>query len=179
MTQRPLIILDLDETLLHSTVSMSRVPNPDFKIDTLRVKIRPHTMDLLKVCHDHFDVGVWTSSAWEYAEAILKHVFPRPYAEAVKFLWSREHCVREYDEVLKEELWAKHLSRIENEVGYSQDSVWLIDDSPEKFRGTPGKIFRVKPFFGDENDIELLELAGYLGRLGASGPPEQQKYGRR
>ncbi|GGJ41118.1 HAD family hydrolase [Deinococcus roseus] len=178
MTTRPLIILDLDETLIHSTVSMSRVPKPDFLIDNLRVKVRPHTFDLLKVCFDHYDVGVWTSSAWDYAEAILKAVFPKKQAEQIKFLWSREHCIREFDEVLKEHLWAKHLSRVEKEIGYPQDKVWLIDDSPEKFRGTPGKIIRVKPFFGDESDIELLELAGYLGRLGQTVQPEQ-KYGRR
>ncbi|GEM45992.1 HAD family hydrolase [Deinococcus cellulosilyticus] len=178
MTHRPLIILDLDETLIHSTVSRSRVPNPDFLIDDLRVKIRPHTLDILKVCFDHFDVGVWTSSAWDYAEAVLKAVFPKKYSEQIKFLWSREHCIREFDEVLKEHLWAKHLGRIEQEVGYLQERVWLIDDSPEKFRGTPGKIIRVKPFFGDEDDIELLELAGYLGRLGMAPQPEQ-KYGRR
>lgn len=178
MTLRPLIILDLDETLIHSTVSRSRVPHPDFVIDGLHVKIRPHALDLLKVCFDHFDVGVWTSSAWDYAQVVVKGVFPKAYAERLKFVWAREHCIREFDEVLKEELWAKHLSRVEQEIGYGQDWVYLIDDSPEKFRGTPGKIIRVKPFFGDEGDIELLELAGYLARV-AQSAPQEQKYGRR
>ena len=69
MTPRPLLILDLDETLLWATPN--EPPTHDFRAFHYYVTKRPHLDVFLASAFDWFDVAVWTSSGEHYAEAVV------------------------------------------------------------------------------------------------------------
>lgn len=87
---RKLLILDLDETLIHSTTT----PNAKhhFSVGPYAVFKRPSLDDFLHFCNAHFDIAIWTSSTEDYAQGIVAQILP-PSVDIV-FLWSRDRCVR-------------------------------------------------------------------------------------
>ena len=90
---RKLLILHLDETLIHAT----REPwsaRCDFRAGEYYVFRRPHLDDFLAFCFERFDVAVWTSSTRDYAGIVVPEIFGEP--ERLRFVWSRERCTRQF-----------------------------------------------------------------------------------
>lgn len=63
------LVLDLDETLVHS--SFEKVENPDYTVNitteenevlTIYVLIRPHTFDFLNILSKEYEIVVFTAS---------------------------------------------------------------------------------------------------------------------
>ncbi|GGJ41129.1 HAD family hydrolase [Deinococcus roseus] len=158
--KRMLLVLDLDETLMHA--SRSKEAASDFQMWEYRVKIRPHLQALLETAFEHFDVGVWTSSSSDYAWIAVQHLFADP--TKLKFIWARERCTYGWDEEVQEFVWAKRLYKVKR-LGYCLERTLVIDDSPEKFRTAYGNLIRVVPFYGAADDQELIRLRCYLLKI--------------
>ncbi|MBL8471859.1 MAG: HAD family hydrolase [Rhodocyclaceae bacterium] len=156
--QKPLLVLDLDETLMHA--SMYGLPRTlDFRIGPYGALKRPYVAEFIEFCLEYFEVAVWTSSSETYAQIAVKELFPSP--DRLAFLWSREHCGMEMRNGGLEVAWIKNLQRVE-EQGYALARMIAIDDSPEKYCYQPENLLPCAPFYGDPADHELLDLADYL-----------------
>lgn len=158
---RPLLILDLDETLVYAS-SDPFACEPDFVVGPYSVLQRPGLQAFLDDAAQWFDLAVWTSSSPLYARAICNAIFPGSLPLA--FCWASDRCTLRRD--LQSDTWvqAKHLSKLKRH-GYALERVLVVDDSPEKHRRNYGNLVRVHPFEGDPNDQELPLLTQYLAAL--------------
>ena len=77
MVERPLLILDLDETLLWATPDEPDVPY-DFRVFGYYATKRPHLTTFLEKAFSWFDMAVWTSSGGDYARAENVNKFETP-----------------------------------------------------------------------------------------------------
>lgn len=161
MDDRPLLILDLDETLVHATSDpLSRAP--DHVIHPHAVYLRPGVEAFLARVADRYHLAVWTSSSPAYARAITKLLFDDPTQLA--FIWARDRCTPRRDFELDKWWDTKPLQKVKRQ-GYDLRRVLVVDDSPEKYARNYGNLVRVAPFTGSPDDDELWHLARYLERL--------------
>jgi Dullard-like phosphatase family protein len=156
-----LLILDIDETLIYATETpLTR--SEDFHVGPYHVYKRPYVDAFLDQVFAWYTVAVWTTSTETYAAEIVRQLFPAEHQPT--FVWSRERCTYRYNPELQESYWDKNLAKVKR-FGYALESVIIVDDSPEKLQRSYGNLIRVRPYFGQEEDQELLLLLHYLERL--------------
>ena len=161
MTDRSLLILDLDETLVHATESpLSHLH--DFEVGPYVVYRRPGVESFVRAMHRHFVLAVWTSSTRLYAEGVVPQIFPAEIP--LRFVWSRERCTRRFDPETHDFEWAKNLDKVKR-LGFPLERVLIVDDTPKKLERHYGNLVRVKAFEGDLSDTELFGLIEYLPTL--------------
>ena len=156
-----LLVLDLDETLIHSTEAPHRVP--DFQVLDYAVYRRPYLAQFLRVCAEHFEIGVWSSAGDEYVQTIVVAIFPEP--ERLWFVWGvsrtsiRRTAKASHD--MTEPHYVKSLKKLKR-FGWSLNDMLVIDDSVEKCVDNYGNAIYPAPFLGHADDDELRYLAAYL-----------------
>lgn len=160
MTSRKLLVLDLDETLVHASEWPLDRP-ADFRIAGYHVHERPHMAAFVAWALDHFEVGVWTSSGRLYAEPLVARIFP---PDRLRFLWSGSRCTLARDWDSGEYRGLKCLKKVKR-LGWRLESVLAVDDSPWKHVRNYGNLVTVSEFLGDRSDDELPRLAAYLDTL--------------
>ena len=153
---RTLLVLDLDETLIHGN---PEADEGDFLAAGIPVFIRPGARKFLAQMAKIFDLAVWTSATEDYASDIVKTLFPSP----PMFLWCRERCVRRINPETRELEFIKDLKKLRR-LGSDLANVLVVDDSPEKLARNYGNLVRVPPFTGGQDDI-LGPLASFLEEL--------------
>ncbi|OIQ01749.1 MAG: hypothetical protein AUK36_09420 [Zetaproteobacteria bacterium CG2_30_59_37] len=156
-----LLVLDLDETLMHATELQLGVPH-DFGVERYFMYKRPHVAEFIDFCRERFRLAVWTSSTADYATAVVNELFGGP--DELAFLYSRGHCVTKMDPETYEPVYIKDLKKLRNK-GLNLGRVIVLDDSPEKLQRNYGNLLRIAPFFGDPSDRELLHVMPFLDRL--------------
>lgn len=155
---KKLLILDIDETLVHAReIPLDR--EPDFRTRLYHVYKRPHVDTFLDFCKMHFKVGVWTTGGDEYADDVVRFVFPKDYP--LEFLWSSERCTRRYDSLMQESYEIKNLKKL-TKKGYWLENMIIVDDTPRKLDQNYGNLVAIKGWTGDPEDKELLRLMKYL-----------------
>lgn len=158
---KPLLILDVDETLLFATkIPLERTS--DFQVGPYHVYVRPFLDELLQRSAELFDLAIWSSSGEDYLNGVVKHVIPTEFS--LKFVWSRERCVRRYDPENQQFYFVKDLKKVKR-LGYDLERVLIADDTRQKLERSYGNAVYVKPFFGEPNDDELIHLTRYLSSL--------------
>lgn len=156
-----LLILDLDETLLHASEGLlGRFP--DLQVGYYSIYVRPHAQAFVQTVAKWYELAVWTSASREYALQLVEHIFPDP--PQLHFIWTRERCTRVYDPDSNERYWVKDLKKVRRK-GYSLKQVLVLDDSPEKLERHYGNWLPIPPYFGEPDDSELLELLPFLEYL--------------
>ena len=158
---RPLLILDLDETLVWAADD----PAPsvfDFKAFKYFVTKRPHLNTFLDRAFEWFEVAVWTSSDDLYASRIVNQVFAD--VAQLQFVWTRVKCTQRYDEETRELYFLKDLKKVKRK-GFDLCRVLILDDSPEKAHRHYGNYIGVRSFEGQSNDQELLDILPFLDWL--------------
>jgi TFIIF-interacting CTD phosphatase-like protein len=160
-TQRKLLVLDLDETLVYATDKRLSTPEA-FKVGSYYAYLRPYLQPFLEFCAVRFEIAVWTASSPDYADAVATQLFGS--LERLRFLWSRARCTIRYDRETQERYWVKDLKKIRR-IGYGLEQVIVIDDTAKKHERNYGNLIRVRPFEGQLDDDELLQLARYLETL--------------
>lgn len=161
MSGRTLLILDLDETLVHATEApLARAH--DFEVGPYVVYRRPGAEAFIRAMSAHFELAVWTSSTRLYAEPVVAALFPADIVPS--FVWSRERCTRRFDPDAHDFEWAKNLDKVKR-LGYRLERVLMVDDTPKKLERHYGNLVRVKAFEGDQADVELFGLVDYLPTL--------------
>lgn len=173
MTPAPLLILDLDETLIHSAFGPLATPH-DFAVGLYRVHRRPGLAEFLTGVAQSFRLAVWSSSSTDYVAAILPHILSPDIR--LEFAWSRDRCVNRYHPELMERYWVKDLRKVKR-LGYDHRQVLIVDDTPLKVERNFGNAVYVRSFEGDPNDRELFSLAPYLQSL--AGHPDFRRIEKR
>lgn len=149
------LVLDLDETLVHS--SFRPVPGPDFVISieldgvTHRVYVqkRPGVDHFLEEVASKFEVVVFTASLDKYANPLLDILDPKGF---VKIRLFREACVQHYGNYVKD------LSLL----GRRLPDTLIIDNSPFSYMFQPDNAIPITSWFNDKSDRELYDLVPFL-----------------
>jgi len=155
MKGRKTLVLDLDETLVHS--SFRPVPSPDFIISieldgvTHRVYVqkRPGVDHFLEEMGSKFEVVVFTASLDKYANPVLDILDPKGHIKVRLF---REACVQHYGNYVKD------LSL----MGRRLEDTLIIDNSPFSYMFQPDNAIPITSWFNDKTDRELYDLVPFL-----------------
>ncbi|QEH38192.1 NLI interacting factor-like phosphatase [Aquisphaera giovannonii] len=161
--QRPLLILDLDETLAFATTeARPDLGVPDFRVGEFAVHRRPYLGEFLRTVASWYDLAVWSSASAPYVAGLVGRLFAD--GPALRFIWSSERCTRRYHPETQEYYWVKDLKKVKR-AGFALERVLMIDDTPAKLERNYGNHLRVLPFEGQAGDVELRNLIPYLGFL--------------
>lgn len=155
--KRPLLVLDMDETLLHASRTADDEEALRFTLQgtglDVFVKFRPHLGTFLSECALRFEVVVFTASVREYANVLLDHI--DPHGEHVHHRLFREHCTYVGGKYVKDlSLLGRPLHRIA-----------IVDNSPDAYSMHPGNAIPVTSWFDKSDDTELLGLLPSLRML--------------
>jgi RNA polymerase II subunit A small phosphatase-like protein len=153
-----LIILDLDETLIHATEFELARPC-DFRFDKYFVYERPYLRQFLADISRHFSIGIWSSASDDYVSEIVRHIKP----DNVDFVvvWGRSKCSVRRDLTFDTYCFEKRLDKVKKK-GFKLEQILVVDDSPSKSRTNYGNAIYIKEFTGDRSDTELKFLYVYL-----------------
>jgi RNA polymerase II subunit A small phosphatase-like protein len=152
---RRCLVLDLDETLVHS--SFKPIPNPDFiipveiedQVHKVYVLKRPHVDTFLQKLGPLFEIVVFTASLAKYADPVLDLL---DTTRVVHHRLFREACTNYKGNFVKD------MSRL----GRDLKKVLIIDNSPSSYLFHPENAVPCESWYDDENDTELLDLLPIL-----------------
>ncbi len=164
-----LVVLDLDETLIHATKNKLD-QKADFQLFDYHVYKRPYLNDFLTEINEDFLLAVWSSASDDYVEKMIKLIFPKEIK--LEFVWGRSRCtyrrnlqIDEYgyydDNHLSHYHYIKPLKKIKK-YGYDLGKILIIDDSPHKCQDNFGNAIYPKEFKGEKQDDDLKFLSQYL-----------------
>lgn len=158
-SKKPLLLLDLDETLVHSGDW-----DPNFfetkmcfrssggGMAEVGLNIRPHLAKFLEIVSSFFDLGVFTASSTDYANKVISHIDPKKkYFEVV---FTRDHCL-----CIGKNEYVKDLLVVGNRP---KDSIFLVDNSSVYFSLQPDNGIPILPYYSNPKDEELLKLSVFL-----------------
>ncbi|EPY26805.1 nuclear lim interactor-interacting factor-like protein [Strigomonas culicis] len=159
--ERITLVLDVDETLLHST----ETPKSECRYDAhfevehestvhrVYVKFRPYLLEFLDLVCTRFEVVIFTASVSSYCNCVMDIIDPRGKLGSLRLF--REHCTKRNGSYIKDLfLLGRELSKIV-----------IIDNSPTAYLFQQRNAIPIKTWTGDENDTELLKLFFLLGKL--------------
>jgi Dullard-like phosphatase family protein len=152
------LVLDLDETLVHS--SFKPIPNPDFivpvEIDDVVHKVyvlkRPSVDEFMRQVGNLFEVVVFTASLSKYADPVLDLL---DVHKVVQYRLFRESCSTYKGNYVKD------LSRL----GRDLNSSLIIDNSPSSYMFSQENAIPIETWFDDPADNELMDLIPILEQL--------------
>ena len=168
LVSRKTLVLDLDETLIHSHHDGNSRPSsekpstpPDFTlnvhIDGHPVKFcvhkRPHVDFFLSVISDWYDLVVFTASMEIYGSAVADKLDNNRGILTRRFF--RQHCD------LVQGSYTKNLSF----VNIDMSKVFILDNSPAAYRAYPNNAIPIRSWFSDAQDTALLNLLPVLDAL--------------
>lgn len=171
--KRRSLVLDLDETLIHTEVEP--IEDADFTFclsshdggtQKMFVRIRPHAKHFLAEVSKHFEVIVFTASERAYAEHVLKNLDPT--GSLVEHVLCREDCTYIEGEFIKD------LGSLKRDLS----DVVLIDNRPEMYCYHADNGVPISSWFEDRRDCELLRLMPSLARLTALSLTDVRSYVR-
>ena len=100
----------------------------------------------------YFEVGIFTASVKEYADACIDYLDPNK--SMIKFRLYRDNCINVNDKI-----FVKDLRIIK---GIDLKDIILIDNSMYSFAAQLTNGILINSFYNDKNDIELFNVLGYL-----------------
>ncbi len=183
--QKKLLLLDLDETLIHADFDEEYLGNDSLKYDAIikfsskneneedsifgendemeekkeeeieqsvGIFVRNGVKEFLHEVSKHFDVGIYTASVKEYADAVIS--FLDPENKLIKYRLYRNNCINFNDSFFVKDL------RICK--GVDLKNIILIDNSMYSFAAQLSNGILINSFYNDKNDTELYNVMSYL-----------------
>ncbi|KAG7271714.1 hypothetical protein CRUP_001298, partial [Coryphaenoides rupestris] len=165
--KRKILVLDLDETLIHShhdgvlrpTVRPGTPPDFILKvvIDKHPVRFfvhkRPHVDFFLEVVSQWYELVVFTASMEIYGSAVADKLDNN--RNILKRRYYRQHCTLDLGSYIKD------LSVVHADLS----SIVILDNSPGAYRSHPDNAIPIKSWFSDPSDTALLNLLPMLDAL--------------
>ncbi|XP_055936248.1 CTD nuclear envelope phosphatase 1-like isoform X1 [Argiope bruennichi] len=167
LVRRKILVLDLDETLIHShhdgVIRQMVKPGtpPDFvlkvTIDRHPVRFfvhkRPHVDFFLDMVSKWYDLVIFTASMEIYGAAVADKLDNN--RGILNKRYYRQHCCVRYGS------FNKDLSAITSDLS----SIFILDNSPGAYRAYPDNAIPIKSWFCDASDTALLNLLPMLDAL--------------
>jgi RNA polymerase II subunit A small phosphatase-like protein len=171
---KPLLILDIDNTLIFSfekdknisiKIGGSYYNLKDLKEDFITINLyrtfkRPYLDKFISYIKENFELAVWTAAGEEYAKAILSNIG----LTDLRFLYTGIHCTA-YRYRMSDIVYIKNLNKIKRNKKANLERTLILDDNEKTAIKNYGNLLRIKPFFGDLNDKELLKAIKYLEKI--------------
>eukprot|EP00826_Nyctotherus_ovalis_P015884 TRINITY_DN14552_c0_g2_i14.p1 TRINITY_DN14552_c0_g2~~TRINITY_DN14552_c0_g2_i14.p1 ORF type:complete len:204 (+),score=41.23 TRINITY_DN14552_c0_g2_i14:372-983(+) len=153
------LVLDLDETLVHS--SLAPITEDDDQITirkgatdiTVYVSIRPWARELLQKLAKYYEIVVFTASEKNYADRVMQLLDPDK--KLVKYRLYRDSCVS-CNQVLVKDL---------NVLGRDLTKTVIIDNNPSSFAFQNENGILIRSYRGNKNDTALLCLTEILEQI--------------
>lgn len=156
-----LLILDLDETLIHSDLNL-KWSTHDYYIEfqdgtIIPINIRPFLFEFLDFCNQHFELIIFTASCSDYADPIIDYI--EKEKSYFKYRFYREHCLNYGNLFLKDlSIFGKPLSK-----------TMIVDNNLLSFSHYLNNGVLVSSFTNESDDLDLCSLIEYFKTLlGAS-----------
>ena len=172
---RPLLILDLDETLIRGSETLLD-RDQDFRVGPFFIYNRPHLHEFLRVVNPHYELAIWSSATMDYVNGIAAEL--ATHVDGWQFVWARDRCVRRFNPETFEIEFFKDLRKVKRR-GFDLRRVLVVEDTPQKVSRHYGNAVYVRPYEGDDqaDDDELSKLVAYL--RGLSGEPDFRRIEKR
>ena len=121
-------------------------------LNTVGIFLRPGVKKFLEEVSENFEVGIFTASVPEYADAAIKYLDPEN--KYIKFRLYRNNCINVCDL-----LRVKNLNIIKN---IPLKKVVLVDNNIYSFAAQINNGILINSFYTDKNDNELSNVLSYL-----------------
>jgi RNA polymerase II subunit A small phosphatase-like protein len=164
MKGKKTLVLDLDETLVHSSFKppSGKEPPADIvlpvdiegRICNVYILVRPGCLKFLNEMAKYYEVVIFTASLSKYADPLMDILDQKNVAPQRLF---REHCT--FHE--QSGVFVKDLARL----GRSLQDVIIIDNSPLSYAFQPENGMPILSWYDDRTDTKLLELIPVLHLL--------------
>eukprot|EP00475_Leptophrys_vorax_P019571 TRINITY_DN26819_c0_g1_i1.p1 TRINITY_DN26819_c0_g1~~TRINITY_DN26819_c0_g1_i1.p1 ORF type:complete len:466 (-),score=15.29 TRINITY_DN26819_c0_g1_i1:407-1804(-) len=156
---RKTLVLDLDETLIHSV--FTPIINADFVIDldvdgkltTIYVHKRPGVEEFLRAVAQVYEVVVFTASMASYANALVNLLDPE--GTLVHHRLFRDSCV----------WWRNSYVKDLSMLGRDLATTMIVDNSPLSYAFQPENGIPILSYYDEQGDRELSKLAPFLVKL--------------
>ena len=155
---RKTLVLDLDETLVHSSFKPPKKPDIVLPVDIegrichVYVLVRPGCVKFLNEMAKYYEVVIYTASLSKYADPLMDILDQSRVAPQRLF---REHCT------FYNGLFVKDMSRI----GRKLSDAIIIDNSPPSYMFQPENGIPILSWYEDREDTKLYELIPALKML--------------
>lgn len=156
---RKTLVLDLDETLVHSSLDGDGIPDFTFNVHigpishVVAVRKRPHLQVFLETVALQYEVVVFTASQQVYAEQLLDVLDPT--RRLIKHRIYRDSCV----------FWEGNYLKDLTSLGRDLAHTLIIDNSPQAFGFQLDNGVPILSWYDDDQDTELLKLLPFLEEL--------------
>jgi Dullard-like phosphatase family protein len=157
-THKKTLILDLDETLVHSVTTQTKKAALSlmFKIhnkpNVVHVLFRPYAEEFLQKAAELYELVIFTASQKYYADYVINKLDSK---NLVAHRLYREHCV------ISSKKFIKDLSNI----GRPLKDVIIVDNSPVAYEWNSDCAIPIETWIGKEDDNALEQLLEVLKDL--------------
>ncbi|KAJ8270119.1 hypothetical protein GJAV_G00110580 [Gymnothorax javanicus] len=158
-TPEATLVLDLDETLVFST--LNHLPKAEYTFHTsfqnhkykVSVIMRPHVQQFLQRMSKIFEMFVYTSAKRDYAEQILDILDPQKKIFRHRLYQEDCFCILGH--------YVKDLGLLQRDLAKTV----VLDNAPHTFPYHVMNMIPIPSWTGEKDDKELIKLIPYLEKL--------------
>jgi len=150
------LVLDLDETLVHSQFMAFSDPSDvviqielENELHDIHVMVRPGVKEFLEKMSKIYEIVIFTASVSKYADPLLNIIDKKGYCPYRLF---REHCS------LINTTFVKDLQRLGRDI----KNIIIVDNSPISYALHPENGLPILTWFEDKSDRELYKITTIL-----------------
>ena len=161
---KKVVLLDLDETLIHGDFQEEYLNDLDHPYDkiikftsldeqeevSVGIFVRNGVQKFLEEISKIFDIGIFTASSKDYADAVINYLDPNN--EFIKFRLYRNSCIKVNNISIKDL----------RKIGVDLKNIVLIDNNMYSFANQLGNGILINSFYYDKNDYDLFSVMSYL-----------------
>ncbi|SAL98210.1 hypothetical protein [Absidia glauca] len=161
-----LLVLDLDETLLHTyrepTSNVNDYWDADYVVyakdrrSCLAGILRPGVTEFLVWASGIFEVVVWTAGHDDYAQMVCKLLDPE--GTLINHMLSRRTCIRMRSAATGDIMYVKDLCALGRDLGRT----FLVDNTPHAATLNLSNLIPIEAYLGGDSDTKLKELQRFL-----------------